>query len=300
MDAISAYAQHYWDVLRDFYFSTNHWHSFEWFIANMLIFMPLAFVFPGKKKQPHVRLDMATDGIYWFAGPHLYGPVFRFIATFFVSLGAIQYVQMHWGLNQLPVLAQAFLILLLTDILQYWAHRAFHTVSLLWRFHSIHHSPVNVDWMTAARFHPVNIILYSTAMNALVATLGFSGEAFWLLVPFNAIYSPLVHANLNWTYGPFKHLLASPVFHRWHHTYPEEGGNKNFAPTFPFLDVMFGTFYMPKGKQPEVFGAPHDGITGNILQQLAYPFLPRNPTSQTAQTAAIAVEIALADGKRSI
>jgi sterol desaturase/sphingolipid hydroxylase (fatty acid hydroxylase superfamily) len=81
-----------------------------------------------------------------------------------------------------------------------------------------------------------------------------------------------VHANLGWTYGPFKYVLASPVFHRWHHTYPEEGGNKNFAPTFPFLDLMFGTFYMPKDKRPQVFGTPYDPITGNFVGQLIYPF----------------------------
>jgi sterol desaturase/sphingolipid hydroxylase (fatty acid hydroxylase superfamily) len=112
-------------------------------------------------------------------------------------------------------------------------------------------------------------------MNSLVYLLGFSALAYNSLGLFNAIYSPLVHANLNWTYGPFKYVLASPVFHRWHHTYQAEGGNKNFAPTFPFLDVMFGTFYMPKGKQPQIFGAEHDNVTNNILQQLAYPILPK-------------------------
>lgn len=251
----------------------GQWDSFEWFLVNMALFMPMVLLFAGKRSQPHFRRDMLTDGIYWFAGPFVYTPVFRLIAAFFLSFGIIQFIQLNWGLQQMPIWLQAPLILLLTDFLQYWAHRFFHR-NPLWKFHAIHHSAQHVDWLTSARFHPVNIILYSTAVNALVATLGFSYEAFMILIPFNAIYSPLVHANLNWTYGPFKYVLASPVFHRWHHTHYEEGGNKNFAPTFPFLDVMFGTFYMPKGKQPENFGTPHDPISGNILHQLAYPFLP--------------------------
>lgn len=247
------------------------WGSLEWLLVCMVLFIPLAYIFAGKRSQPYFRRDMITDGIYWFGGPFLYGPIFGIIASFFVSLGAIGYIQHHGHLADMPLWVQALLILLLTDFLQYWAHRAFHQ-AMLWKFHAIHHSSKHVDWMSSARFHPVNIILYSTTINALVLVLGFDVEAMLILVPFNGIYSPLVHANLNWNYGPFKYVLASPVFHRWHHTHPDEGGNKNFAPTFPFLDLIFGTFYMPKGKQPETFGTPYDPITGNFIDQILYPF----------------------------
>ncbi len=103
--------------------------------------------------------------------------------------------------------------------------------------------------------------------------LGFAPAAFALLVPFNRIYAGLVHANLNWTFGPFKYVLASPVFHRWHHTSEAEGMDKNFAPTFPFLDLMFGTFYMPEGKLPTKFGiAGGDKIANSFIGQTLYPF----------------------------
>ncbi len=45
-----------------------------------------------------------------------------------------------------------------------------------------------------------------------------------------------------------------PVLHRWHHTGIDQGGSKNFSATFPILDLMFGTYYMPKGERPERFG----------------------------------------------
>jgi sterol desaturase/sphingolipid hydroxylase (fatty acid hydroxylase superfamily) len=109
---------------------------------------------------------------------------------------------------------------------------------------------------------------------------GFSPAAWAILAPFNLIYSPLVHANLDWTYGPFRYFLASPVFHRWHHTHPKEGGNKNFAPTFPFLDIIFGTYYDPKDARPEVFGTPYDPISdSNIFQQLVYPFIRKTKST---------------------
>jgi sterol desaturase/sphingolipid hydroxylase (fatty acid hydroxylase superfamily) len=256
----------------------TEWNSFEWFIINMTLFVPLAFIIPSKREQPLFHRGTATDGLYCFCGPLLYGPASRFIALFFVSLSAIQFIQLKWNLSHLSLFVQIPLILLLTDFLQYWAHRLFHH-KLFWKFHAIHHSSTHVDWLTSARFHPINFILYSTAINALVATLGFSYDALKILLPFNVIFSPLVHANLNWTYGPFKYVLASPIFHRWHHTHPHEGGHKNFAPSFPFLDIMFGTFYMPEGKKPEIFGTPHDPITGGLIQHLVYPFLP-TPASQ--------------------
>ena len=174
----------------------------------------------------------------------------------------------------LPVLAQAFVILLLMDVAQYWVHRLLHG-GTLWKFHAIHHSAVNVDWLTSTRFHPVDMILRTTCAYLLVAALGFSTEAWLVLVPFNALYSPLVHANLNWTYGPFRYVLVSPVFHRWHHTHAEEGGNSNFAPTFPFIDVLLGTYFNPQTARPSVFGTPNDPISDtNILDQLLYPFAP--------------------------
>jgi sterol desaturase/sphingolipid hydroxylase (fatty acid hydroxylase superfamily) len=247
--------------------------SAVWFVIVLIIFIPLSRLFPSKRTQPLFRKDMAADSAYWFLGPYLYNPIFQWFIAFYFSFHAVQNMYGYGisNLATLPLWLQALLILLIGDFFQYWLHRFFHR-DPLWKYHAIHHSSTEVDWLSSARFHPINIIIYSTAINALIVTMGFSVEAFKILLPFNMIYSPLVHANVGWTYGPFKYVLASPVFHRWHHTYQHEGGNKNFAPTFSFLDVIFGTFYMPKGKIPEVFGIEGDPVPDDFLGQLAYPF----------------------------
>jgi sterol desaturase/sphingolipid hydroxylase (fatty acid hydroxylase superfamily) len=67
-------------------------------------------------------------------------------------------------------------------------------------------------------------------------------------------------------------VLATPVFHRWHHTSLEEGGNTNFAGTFPLWDILFGTFRMPENRLPEVYGVDDQVIPNEIGGQLAYPF----------------------------
>jgi sterol desaturase/sphingolipid hydroxylase (fatty acid hydroxylase superfamily) len=76
-------------------------------------------------------------------------------------------------------------------------------------------------------------------------------------------------------------LFASPKFHRWHHTSEDEGLDKNFAGLFPLFDVVFGMYYMPKGRLPERFGLAREAIPETILGQLAYPF--RRATSSNSR-----------------
>ncbi len=79
---------------------------------------------------------------------------------------------------------------------------------------------------------------------------------------------------MTWDFGPFRTLLASPAFHRWHHTSEEAGLDHNFAGMFPWLDLLFGTLYLPKGKQPTTFGVTGDVVPATFLGQLLYPLRP--------------------------
>jgi sterol desaturase/sphingolipid hydroxylase (fatty acid hydroxylase superfamily) len=74
--------------------------------------------------------------------------------------------------------------------------------------------------------------------------------------------------------------LASPVFHRWHHTSEAEGLDKNFASTFPILDVIFGTYYMPRGRLPEQFGNGEADYPDDFWGQLVHPFRWRPKPAQ--------------------
>jgi sterol desaturase/sphingolipid hydroxylase (fatty acid hydroxylase superfamily) len=74
----------------------------------------------------------------------------------------------------------------------------------------------------------------------------------------------------------------TPQFHHWHHAIEREAIDKNFAVHFPALDLLFGTFYLPK-TWPSGYGI-HDKIPRGWLRQLCYPFLPRkkSPAEATA------------------
>lgn len=217
---------------------------------------------------------VAADLVYWFIVP-----VFtRFGRLVLLILG----VALLFGgrdpdllpVRQRPLWLQCAAILVLQDVLLYWLHRAFHTRPA-WRFHAIHHSPVVLDWMSSGRNHPINTLLSVSLADVAVLLLGFAPEAIFALAPFQVAYSAFVHANLNWTFGPFRYVLASPVFHRWHHTTRAEGLDTNFAPTFPLLDVLFGTFHMPPGRLPEEYGSGDPALPMGFWGQLLYPFRGR-------------------------
>ena len=226
------------------------------------------------------RRELVTDIVYWFFVP-LFGRVFR-IGLLVLGAGVVFgshdadgliafYDNGHGPLAQLPLWAQALLFLVASDFMLYWLHRMFHSGEF-WKYHAVHHSAVELDWISAARFHPVNLLLGTIGVDVILLMAGISPNVMLWVGPFNTFHSAFVHANLSWTLGPFKYVLASPVFHRWHHTALEQGGNTNFAGSFPIWDVLFGTFRMPEDRLPEGYGKDEASMPSEIAGQLAFPF----------------------------
>jgi sterol desaturase/sphingolipid hydroxylase (fatty acid hydroxylase superfamily) len=251
--------------------------TLAWLARLGVIFGVLAFFMPCNRSMYWwKRLRAArTDLVYWFVTPL----VARVCRTFLLTGGiALLFGDRPPGfaaLRELPLWQQCLAIVAIQDVMLYWIHRAFHTRPG-WGFHAVHHSPTVLDWMSAGRTHFVNYLLTVILADVVVQLMGFTPLALFVLVPFNVYYSGMVHANLNWTFGPLRYVFASPVFHRWHHTMEEEGLDKNFASTFPILDLIFGTFHMPPGKLPEHFGQENPDFPEGFLGQLAYPFRRRS------------------------
>ena len=128
-----------------------------------------------------------------------------------------------------------------------------------------------MEWISASRFHPVNLLMGSILVTTLALLAGFSPTIFLIMAPFDTLSSGFVHANLNWTLGPLKYVIASPVFHRWHHDKNALG--KNFAATLSVYDWMFGTFYMPEGQLPANYGLIEDDMPQSFGAQVLYPLV---------------------------
>jgi len=228
--------------------------------------------------RPFVSRDLADNTLYWAFGVFFMSD----LSTLFVRGGAAalfgpggpaaaaSMLRGYGPASTLPLIVQAALVIVAMDFVQYWLHRLFHT-RWLWPFHAIHHSAEDLDWSATYRIHPVNLALYGAGALAVIHVLGFSGAAFLILGPFNLVVGALVHANLDWTFGPFRYVFASPVYHRWHHARDPAHYDRNFAPTFPVFDIVFGTYDMPKGELPQAYGV--EGAPRHFLGQLVWPFV---------------------------
>jgi sterol desaturase/sphingolipid hydroxylase (fatty acid hydroxylase superfamily) len=226
------------------------------------------------------KRDLVTDLCYWFfipviarylrIGLLIVGAALLFRITTADGLIAF-YDNGHGPLAALPLPVQMIIFLVGEDIILYWAHRLFHG-QRMWRYHAVHHSSEELDWISAARFHPVELFLRGVSADVIMLLIGISPNVLVVLGPLTIAHSAFVHANLNWTLGPFKYVIATPVFHRWHHTAADRGGEKNFASTFPILDILFGTFYMPKGELPDGYGIGEPEYPASFPAQLVHPF----------------------------
>lgn len=268
------------DIQQFINMTLESWADFGlWLVGLFVVFSILSKISPCNPGQPLVRPDALTDVLYGFVIP-LFTRFVRiaYLATgmYILFLGAppkdiLSYIENGFGpVAALPLWLQSAIVFVVSDFLLYWAHRWFHTAKM-WKFHAIHHSTKQLDWLSTFRFHPINTWLSFTLVDTIMLLAGFSFASITLMASFNMAYSAMVHANLNWAFGPFRYIFASPVFHRWHHTAQEEGMDKNFAPTFPLLDLAFGTFYMPEGKLPEIYGVPGSDIPDGFAGQILWP-----------------------------
>ena len=138
--------------------------SLDWLLLDLLLiatlFINVELFFRLKKDQVILRRDWQVDLAHYVAN-HMFNGllvVALFIpAQSFEKLLNLQQVQTFFSSLYLPL--QVLLIMFLTDLAQYWVHRAFHQVPLLWRFHRIHHSVEVMDWLAGSRLHILDVLV---------------------------------------------------------------------------------------------------------------------------------------------
>ena len=127
-----------------------------------VVFAILSRLTPCNPRQGVVTRELPDDVIYYLLGTLFYTGASAAMLRVLIGWGfggeaggVWQAVQHGYGLaRSLPLWAQVLAVFVITDVIQYWLHRAFHT-GPLWPFHAIHHSAENVDWTTTFRVHPV-------------------------------------------------------------------------------------------------------------------------------------------------
>jgi sterol desaturase/sphingolipid hydroxylase (fatty acid hydroxylase superfamily) len=232
-----------------------------------LIFVPIEKLF-AFRPQKVFRRGFLTDLTHLLVNNVL-------IAIGLLAAIVVAMVPFFWLRNldiaaSLPPAVAVVIAVAIVFVGQYWAHRLTHQVPLLWRFHSVHHSIENMDWLASARVHPIDQIFTHGAVVIPLYLLGFNGNVFGGVVVFFTLLALFQHANVRLRFPVVRWVINTPEWHHWHHALDRDAINKNFGT--PVIDKLFGTAYMPRGQWPSGFGTAEPVPPVGYVRQLGYPF----------------------------
>ncbi len=243
-------------------------------LGSTIVFVALEKARPLRKDQPVFRAEWQNDLTHFFFNHLVVG--FVLLVTNRVVHGTLGWAQsetVQGWIAALPFVVQLLLVILAADLVQYWAHRAYHEVPFLWRFHAVHHSAKSMDWLAGSRQHILELIITRILVLAPIFVLGFSQrviDAYVVIVGFQAVFN---HCNVDVRLGPLRYVIVTPNFHHWHHSQDTEAIDRNYAAHFAFLDYLFGTAVTADRKWPSEYGVVGDYIPLGFLKQQAFPVI---------------------------
>jgi sterol desaturase/sphingolipid hydroxylase (fatty acid hydroxylase superfamily) len=247
-----------------------------WLLLLGVIFLPLERLFALRPRKILNKTLAADISFYFISGivPALLlaSPLAlaAHIAHDFVPF------RVHVAVAAWPLWVRVVAGLVVSEIGFYWGHRWMHEIPFLWRFHAVHHSPTEIYFLVSARAHPVDNAFTRLCGLIPVYVLGIAtpltpagGLVSALLVLILTAWGFLIHANVRWRLGPLEWLIATPAFHHWHHTLSDHRDH-NYAPMLPWVDRLFGTYYLPRNQWPETYGT-ETRLPSSVAGQLIYP-----------------------------
>jgi lathosterol oxidase len=251
----------------------------DWFVLDLLVlalvFVPLERALALVREQRILRAGWRTDLAHFLAS-HL---LVQVLALLTISPAALLFAGLVSPGLQAAVAAQPLPLQVLeamavADLFQYGAHRAFHAVPWLWRFHAIHHSSTALDWLAGSRLHLLDVVVTRATTFVPLFVLGFAEPALVAYLVFVAFQAVFLHANVRVRFGRLRWILATPEFHHWHHAAEATALDKNFAVHLPVLDWIFGTAWLPD-RWPARYGIAGDPLPEGWGAQLVWPFAGR-------------------------
>ena len=145
------------------------------FLLTALIFIPLERILTLRPEQKMLRRNWLNDLVFWVANSQIIGlSLASIVSLTVIGSGWLIGDSVHAAVASQPAWLQFIEALLLADLGFYLAHRAFHAFPWLWKFHAVHHSIEELDWLAAARVHPVDQIITKGVSFLPVFALGFS------------------------------------------------------------------------------------------------------------------------------
>ncbi|MDH5297981.1 MAG: sterol desaturase family protein [Desulfobulbaceae bacterium] len=209
------------------------------------------------------RPDSVSKRQRWFANLPLSlvnGIVYHVLFTGTITLLLVNTGQNDQGLLNLvamPSWLKVTMGVLLLDGSIYLWHLLNHVVPLLWRFHRVHHSDMNMDVSTANRFHMGEILLSGLVRLAVIHTFGIPLSAYLLFEILVNLSIQFHHSAIGVNHG-FERLWAllfvPPFLHRIHHSVKIRERDANYGVILSLWDRMLGTLVTDVDQKGIVIG----------------------------------------------
>lgn len=248
----------------------------DYFVLTLLIlaavFIPLERMFPKNPQQKTLRKGWITDMKYF-----LFSHVGVQLISFFTIIPIQVFLQhaidsdLQKAVAAQPVWLQFIEILIVVDITTYWIHRSLHEVPALWKFHAVHHSSEQMDWLASSRLHVVELLLTRFVGYLPIFVFGFAPSALYAYLVFVSFHAIFIHANVRFRFPVLRWVIATPEFHHWHHSSEPAAIDKNYAAFLPIYDVIFRTTYMPNHLASQ-YGTVGKYVPEGFVGQFLFPF----------------------------
>ena len=207
-------------------------------------------------------------------------PAFALLRVVFIPAMiwlAVTNQQYHFGLNFLynaPVLLEAAIAFILLDYSNYLWHILLHKLPIMWRFHLVHHTDLDMDITTAFRFHFGEMVGSVFFRGAAVVLIGASPEIVLIYeIAFEAA-TQFQHSNIKLPFQ-FEKLLnkifVTPRMHGIHHSMITKETDSNYSIIFSFWDRIHKTVRLNIHQNEIITGVPSyadekELTIGNLLK----------------------------------
>ena len=248
------------------------------------IFLVLFFLqlrFPLRRQHFHVWGRLVRNCILSIPGFAIVR--FAMLPIPLVAAAWAQYRQLgllNW--LQMPRWMAAIATFLLMDYAYWWWHRANHMVPLFWRFHNVHHTDIDLDVSTAARFH-FGEMIFSVAFLSL-AVIVFGIAPTMLLVFFVTFEAATLFHHSNWRLPisverVLNRVIVTPRMHGIHHSIVQRETNSNWGTIFCWWDKLHRTLRRDISQKEITIGvaAYRDENELSLGKLFALPFREQRP-----------------------
>lgn len=184
--------------------------------------------------------------------------------------------------ERIPAWLRYSLGFLFLDYTSYLWHVLLHKLPVLWRFHNVHHTDLDLDLSTAWRFHVGENIASVPVRGGAAFLLGVPAS---LVLAYELLFEGCTafhHSNMRLPYKLEQRLvniIVTPRMHGIHHSIVGDETNSNFSVIFSWWDRLHRTLRLNVPQDAVIIGVPayRNPQEQTPLQLLLMPFKQPRP-----------------------